>query len=550
MKSIVYKRVSPILFDDTNLDRMFMVLFERCVKLGSTSKPRKKKDFDPIQGSLNLEMTLIPKLSTSENFRNFDNETGREILTQWIRTSIAQFSTEGKTGKGSQLDYLKLLSLAVYRSGLPKMENRSSNRGIDDTFYKILHEYVGSLPGCDNPEREIHNQICSTSLAKGIDFNPQFQPWNSPMYNEREQVDINSLLQLRLLEHFPGIKADDSQKIREQRLQELLMPKNEPLVRLAEDFFNITRWFGQRSGAELFEMYKSVFAIRLFQLPIYISRELLASKHKIQAKPIAMFFDFTEDSKSDSWKLANESLLMDIASANLLTHEMVSLRESEEFIKKNNSTLNEFSALNKKEQLYYLYEFMESSVAQDKAYESIQELKTHFENMGEEGSTSLEIIDGAVSRANNAFDALIHLILLDVGQRGAKSLRKWFYSVGGLEEQKNIRSISILTGQQKRTTSWTYVMSDSVLNTLLELCFIDKKGNDKQRMELELSEVLNLLKTNYGILINEPPIGKNSPEFQHAAAQNFIAFKKRLRQLGWFEGLSDDFDAQYIKRIG
>jgi hypothetical protein len=550
MKSIVNKRISPILFDDTNLDRMFMVLFERCVKLGATSKPRRKKDFEEGIGQSALDSVVIPGMAKNPNVLNFNSSEGIEILRQWIKTSLAEFTTEGKSKRGSQIDYLKLLSLAVYRSGLPKGENRSSNRNIDETFYKALVAYVGDLPGCENPEREIHNQICNTSLAHGIDFVETQHPWNEPKFNERDLIDINSLAQLRLLEQFIGQAVDSSKSAVEQRNQPFLMPIDVPMFNLAKDFFNITRIYGKRSGVELFEMYKSIFALRLYQLPIIICRSLEAKRSGGEIASLTMFVDFTDDTNSESWRLANKSALDDISSANGLIYEMISVRECEELIKKDLQASEQLQLLDKYKQLDFIYEYMKSEKADRNSYDLIEAMVIHFKNKGDDGLSSLELIEEVKSQSDSNFETLVALILSEVGQRGLKSLRKWLYSVGGLQEQKSIRSISILAGQQKRNTSWTYSMSDSVLNTLLNLCFIDSRGEALNRRELPLKDVLEKLKNEFGILVHEPPLGYSSAEYQRAAQENLIAFKKRLRQLGWFESLSDDFEAQQIRKVG
>ena len=179
MKSIKNDDIMPILFDDTDLDRMFTVLFERCIKLGETALPRSKKDFAD-GGDLNLESKIIPALAENENIVGFNSDEGREILLNWVKTSTLEFTTEGKTRRGEQVDYMKFLSLAMYRSGLPKSENRSSTRGIDSTVYRAILSYVGGLPGCEKPGREIHASVTSTSLGVGIDFEPILYPWGSP----------------------------------------------------------------------------------------------------------------------------------------------------------------------------------------------------------------------------------------------------------------------------------------------------------------------------------------------------------------------------------
>ena len=59
---------------------------------------------------------------------------------------------------------------------------------------------------------------------------------------------------------------------------------------------------------------------------------------------------------------------------------------------------------------------------------------------------------------------------------------------------------------------------------------------------------LDKLATEYGLLIDRPPSSESSAEAVEASRANLEAFKVRLRQIGVFENLSDDFDAQYLRR--
>jgi hypothetical protein len=54
------------------------------------------------------------------------------------------------------------------------------------------------------------------------------------------------------------------------------------------------------------------------------------------------------------------------------------------------------------------------------------------------------------------------------------------------------------------------------------------------------------LERRWGILINRPPPLLDNATNREAAAANLEAFKRRLRQMGYFEALSDDFTAQYV----
>ena len=54
------------------------------------------------------------------------------------------------------------------------------------------------------------------------------------------------------------------------------------------------------------------------------------------------------------------------------------------------------------------------------------------------------------------------------------------------------------------------------------------------------------LRQKFGILIDRPPRGFSTTSSRFAAAENFNAFKRRLRQTGFFQGLSDDFNVQNL----
>ena len=549
MASAKNENVMPILFNDTDLNRMFALLFERCVKKGRVNPPRTKKDFVP-EGELNLENSLIPKLAKNIKINGFDTPDGHEILLHWIKTSIIEFTTEGKTSKGEQIDYMRFLNIAGYRSGLPKSENRSSTRNIDTTIYKSLVSYVKSLPDCEKPLQEIHQRVTSTSLAQGVNFEPGKQPWEKPIFNEVDVVDINTLLQLRLLEHFEvkAMRSTPSNKASNLDYDIDLLPFNKPLLDLAKDFFHITSAFANVSAPELLSMYKSIFVLRLYRLPILLAMNLQAvsDSTELDQNTHQMFFDFTRSKKSFAYKLANESVLTDISRSSSIIRHFVILNESRNMALKNKNRENEFVKLSPDQQISYLYDFSKSETASDKASELIGEMQSIHEDAGAEGEESLEAIRQLVS--DNGFEHLTSLILLDVQKRGLDGVRKWLSTVGGLRETVSANSVAILAGESRSISTWHYSMSDSVLNTLMYLCFLNDNGSVIDRAEIALSDVLIKLRERYGILIHEPPFGFDSPEHHAAADENFSAFKSRIKQLGWFAGLSDDFDAQYISR--
>ena len=161
--------IIPLLLTDVDMDKVFSLLAERCIRHGQVSSGRDKVDFE-IGGKYNLEKSLIPALSRNPKMQDFDTEIGREALLNWSKASVFNFTTEGKTKKGEQVDTMKLLSIASYRAALPKKDNRSSSRGVDEAIYRSLFQYMESLEGCEKPAHEIHSMFVRSSLAVGVDF--------------------------------------------------------------------------------------------------------------------------------------------------------------------------------------------------------------------------------------------------------------------------------------------------------------------------------------------------------------------------------------------
>ncbi len=110
-----------------------------------------------------------------------------------------------------------------------------------------------------------------------------------------------------------------------------------------------------------------------------------------------------------------------------------------------------------------------------KASEVVEEMRKIHEEAGPEGEESLEAIRELESE--NGFEHLINLILLDVQKGGLDGVRKWLSTVGGLRETVSANSVAILAGESRAVSTWHYSMSDSVLNTLMYLCFLNENGS-------------------------------------------------------------------------
>ena len=147
-----------------------------------------------------------------------------------------------------------------------------------------------------------------------------------------------------------------------------------------------------------------------------------------------------------------------------------------------------------------------------------------------------------------AFDRLVSVLFESQRNSALENITGWFYSIAGFN-----RSYGLMTGNRKgRFRVARYVLSNELLNALVHGALADFGViEDNRRIpatRIPLREFLDWLRTRFGMLIDRPPSFDSSTEAIEASRRNLEAFKVRLRQIGVFQNLSDDFDAQYIGR--
>jgi hypothetical protein len=119
---------------------------------------------------------------------------------------------------------------------------------------------------------------------------------------------------------------------------------------------------------------------------------------------------------------------------------------------------------------------------------------------------------------------------------------QWFHSTGGIA-----KNYGFLNGTLRGRSTWRYAPSDETLTTLLMMCFVQDDGKRTAR-RLPIQELLLRLEKRFGILIDRPPAVFDSADSRAGAAENQLAFAQRLKLLGCFESLSDDFSAQFVRQ--
>jgi hypothetical protein len=148
----------------------------------------------------------------------------------------------------------------------------------------------------------------------------------------------------------------------------------------------------------------------------------------------------------------------------------------------------------------------------------------------------------------DSLDRLVRVLFEAQRTSAMKNVTGWFYSTSGFN-----RAYGVISGNSKGARRVArYTLSNEILATLVHVALADHGWEEHGRLvpavRLPLREFLVWLERRYGLLIGRPPAAETSAEAVEAARRNLEAMKIRLRQIGVFQNLSDDFDAQYLQR--
>jgi hypothetical protein len=110
----------------------------------------------------------------------------------------------------------------------------------------------------------------------------------------------------------------------------------------------------------------------------------------------------------------------------------------------------------------------------------------------------------------------------------------------------------VLRGTTLSRKSWRYAPTNDVLAMFVQLVATrlsppqDRDGGERELQPIRLQEFLQFLDQRFGILVDRPPAAFQGAEYTAAARENLRAMLRRLRQMGIFRDLSDDFTVQRL----
>ncbi|SHK89044.1 hypothetical protein SAMN02745216_04255 [Desulfatibacillum alkenivorans DSM 16219] len=143
----------------------------------------------------------------------------------------------------------------------------------------------------------------------------------------------------------------------------------------------------------------------------------------------------------------------------------------------------------------------------------------------------------------NEFDSFIEILMA----YRSKYHRQYITECLDALLQKN-KDTGMLAQARTKGSPRRFVLGSKLLEVLLQLAVLDQEDGRFVTRELKIEDLLTFLQRRYGIHIDRLPdqAGEGSILERRALRLNLEAFKRRLREIGFYEDLSDAYVTQKV----
>lgn len=174
----------------------------------------------------------------------------------------------------------------------------------------------------------------------------------------------------------------------------------------------------------------------------------------------------------------------------------------------------------------------------------IDEDRVRRENIDDDGdvSESLSGASDALATASDDLDRVVLLLLESQTRAMFQSLMKWYRATAGFG-----KPYGLLTGRLRGRSSWRYQPSDALLSVLVQLAVARIGQLSGAPQAIRVHQLLEFLEQRFGLIVSRPPSSYAGATYVAAAQENLQSMLSRLRQMGTFRDLSDDFTVQKLE---
>ena len=494
-----FDRLLSIEMNDFDVERLLPTLFNLVVTRGRNRTSGNNEERTVSQ--------FAEGLSKNPHVKGFGGDE-KELLELWIRSVALTVGQAGRTKSQEKIEFVNPSTLLTYKTGLPKPSSRQRN--VPRFLYNAMCNC--GLEG-NNNERRLNIQLWLKEVF-GTGLQMQDTPPYSGQYDGSTEVDIHTLLTLRLLEEF------DTGAISNQELGEPppCLPKQ--AQQIGENILLLLRGYrGLLPPMFIGRMLMATINLDLltYTLRLMASISVLCRTGKMPVDDgyiPEIYLDVTGDRTGQSDSLARSCVERDLEATgkffenNIRLFTLDRLRERSDELQKlvvsddNTPVAQYFESLLASEATTPVRVRAESDL------ESIRD-ESLVDVSGEQEQEQIrnELKD-LISR-KGPIAALNSVLCESLRTKSVQSYTQWYKGVGGLN-----RPFGILLGNTLGPRNWRYVMTDELLRTLVYLKAVDthrgQLNESRPAASIRLDEFMNWMQEKFGIVIDRPPKEMNS----------------------------------------
>lgn len=595
--------IFPMEFNAIDPDVVVSSFFELVARIGHSTKRQKAISLSDF-GRYLKDLETQPFIATSDVAP--PAITAFEILEGWIMWNLLVPRGSGiSRSDGEKMRYFRPVTPGVIRSGLPS--GKLDIRHADTWLYRLALDFMRLTDGnVAQPHRRSDLQKLLLD-GSGVMIAGAAES-GEPRFDGTTPIDINARLVLELLKVFADAKYEEvfpsvpwnaakrskgppsgieKQPVLEEKNNRMhpiealtlapgaLLPIGQIAVILLRKYDNT----GQTT--QMAENLAGLLRIVLLQAPIRAARalrQLLAnptmsaegdflpnglmeiSPGRLAANPTEMFCDFTNGTDPRVADLSRRCVIRDLEWQQKLLRDRLYVRALSmvhpylEVAERNR--LEQVRSSNRFEYVKELLrasdtrEFLESArlllVATRTELEAAVQTGSARPAKAKQDERYLDLFD-ACEVAGVPSHVVMANFLLEVhgpNGRGIEMQQTFFRKVSGLGETSMGSAPAFMGGS--RLDNARYAPSDRMLVAMMQLAFASEDGRS-ERSQMSLGDLILILRTRLGILIDMPPTGFGGQASQETGLANRRAFSRKLQLLGCFEGLSDDAEYQRVR---
>lgn len=541
-----FQRLFTVEMNDFDVERLLPSVFYLVVTRG---RQRGRNVNDPTDLRRYIEaLAQHPKLD------NFDSEAGQRLLERWARASVVRMGRAGRGRRQEQMEFVLPVTLLAYKPGFPAEIRRQRN--VHQFVYELLNDRLAEA-GYESAQRELTGFFYS-AFGPGVEIGDA--PKYDGKYDGKTNVDLQALLTLYFLDGFEATEASGRQAT---------VAIGPAMPRSAERLSDgLLRYLLAYQGRlPTLELTRGLMALINLELLVYTLELQLATNELVRTGELPglmlsdgditsrpdLYVDFTRERGGVSDDLARACVDDHLEELRRFLTSSMRLRTIERFVSTMPEITSWLSGHPTPAQLKFLNELSSDAKVQARAQVEVEQIR-HESTAAAQGDTERDEVAGFVDEVlraseGNAVDAAVRLLVTSQETRAVQNMVSWYWSVGGIQQP-----FGLLAGNLRGRRNWRYAMGDDLLAALVRLAMIDSDGRaygeEQLRDRLRLRDFLAFLEDRYGIIAARPPQFLDDARARSAASENLTAMKRQLRQMGYFEALSDDFTAQYLTTPG